>query len=68
MFVTFKVCPFLLEFVIDDCPSLRTPPPEICSKGFAAVLAYLRRLQAGSVSCKRTKLMMVGLGGAGKTR
>jgi hypothetical protein len=32
------------------------------------VYAYLRRLLTGSVECKRTKLMFVGLGGAGKTR
>ena len=50
------------------CPSLKTPPKEIVARGFSAVFGYLRRLQLGSVVCKRTKLMMVGLGGAGKTR
>ncbi|XP_064618850.1 uncharacterized protein LOC135482601 [Lineus longissimus] len=57
----------LERLAIDDCPSLKTPPPEICSKGFMALMGYLRRLVAGSVACKRTKLMIVGLGGAGKT-
>ncbi|XP_064619612.1 uncharacterized protein LOC135483043 [Lineus longissimus] len=52
---------------ISDCPSMRTPPREITSKGFFPVMAYLRRLTTGSVKCKRTKLMLVGLGGAGKT-
>ena len=50
------------------CPSLKTPPKEIVSRGFQAVYGYLHRLQMGSVECWRTKLMMVGLGGAGKTR
>lgn len=31
------------------------------------MLAYLRGLSAGCISCKRTKLMLVGLGEAGKT-
>ncbi|XP_064623321.1 uncharacterized protein LOC135485349 isoform X1 [Lineus longissimus] len=52
---------------LKGCPSLKTPPREIVSKGFKVTHAYLKRLQTGSVSCKRTKLMMVGLGGAGKT-
>lgn len=30
-------------------------------------MAFLQRLVSGSVPCKRTKLMLVGLGGAGKT-
>eukprot|EP00058_Branchiostoma_floridae_P020994 XP_002606484.1 hypothetical protein BRAFLDRAFT_126447 [Branchiostoma floridae] len=52
---------------ISNCPTLRTPPREIVSRGFSAVMAYLARLLSGSVECKRTKLMFVGLGGAGKT-
>lgn len=50
------------------CTSLKTPPKEIVRRGFSAVFGYLRRLKMGSVVCKRTKLMLVGLGGAGKTR
>lgn len=53
---------------MDECPLLRTPPKEIRVKGFSTTFAYLRRLMSGSIPCKRTKLMMVGLGGAGKTR
>lgn len=30
-------------------------------------MSYLKRLTTGSVTCKRTKLMLVGLGEAGKT-
>ncbi|XP_078679687.1 uncharacterized protein LOC144915298 isoform X2 [Branchiostoma floridae x Branchiostoma belcheri] len=52
---------------ISNCPTLRTPPREIVARGFSAVMAYLSRLLSGSVECKRTKLMFVGLGGAGKT-
>jgi hypothetical protein len=51
-----------------ECPILKTPPKEIRAQGFTASFAYLRRLLAGSVECKRTKLMLVGLGEAGKTR
>jgi len=50
------------------CPVLRTPPQEIIDQGMATVIAYLKRLSQGSVACLRTKLMFVGLGGAGKTR
>ena len=50
------------------CASLKTPPKEVARRGFVATMGYLRRLQMGSVECKRTKLMLVGLGGAGKTR
>jgi len=50
------------------CGSLKTPPKEIVRRGLTATMGYLRRLLMGSVECKRTKLMMVGLGGAGKTR
>ncbi|XP_077989757.1 uncharacterized protein LOC144444214 [Glandiceps talaboti] len=52
---------------LGHCPLLRTPPKEIVARGFQAIHAYLKRLLSGSVECKRTKLMMVGLGGAGKT-
>ncbi|XP_070533769.1 uncharacterized protein [Ptychodera flava] len=52
---------------LGHCPNLRTPPREIIGRGFGPTYAYLKRLLSGSVECKRTKLMMVGLGGAGKT-
>ncbi|CAH1774243.1 unnamed protein product [Owenia fusiformis] len=52
---------------IDDCISLKTPPLEIVTQGNAQVVNYLKRLKLGSVECYRTKLMLVGLGGAGKT-
>jgi len=50
------------------CAFLKTPPKEIVRHGFVATMGFLHRLQMGSVECKRTKLMLVGLGGAGKTR
>ena len=53
---------------LENCPKLRTPPPEIVSQGKRVVIAYLKRLSQGSVACYRTKLMFVGVGGAGKTR
>ena len=56
------------EMSLRGCTSLKTPPKEIVRRGFVATMGYLRRLQMGSVECKRTKLMLVGLGGAGKTR
>lgn len=56
------------ELNLHDCLLLKTPPKEIVRRGFSAVYGYLRRLLMGSSPCKRTKLMMVGLGGAGKTR
>jgi GTPase SAR1 family protein len=46
---------------------LKTPPIEIQRRGVNSVLAYLSRLTKGQVKCKRTKLMLQGLGGAGKT-
>ncbi|XP_071087235.1 uncharacterized protein [Haliotis cracherodii] len=49
------------------CPALRTPPNEVVSRGFESVKAYLKRLAGGFTACRRTKLMLVGLGGAGKT-
>ncbi|XP_069138297.1 uncharacterized protein [Argopecten irradians] len=59
-------CP-LTELNLDDCPVLKTPPKEIRDHGFRMTYAYLKRLLTGSTDCKRTKLMLVGLGGAGKT-
>ncbi|KAK6965188.1 leucine-rich repeat serine/threonine-protein kinase 1 [Biomphalaria glabrata] len=50
-----------------ECIHLKTPPKEVVRRGFSAVFGYLKRLLQGYVSCKRTKLMTVGLGGAGKT-
>lgn len=55
------------ELDLTGCVSLRTPPVEIQKRGVGAVLAYLKRLLTGSVACNRTKLMLCGLGGAGKT-
>jgi len=57
-----------IELELDDCPLLKTPPREIRDKGVHSVMAYLRRLMSGAELSKRTKLMLVGLGGAGKTR
>ena len=53
---------------LTSCPSLRTPPNEVVSRGVESVKAYLKRLAGGFTECRRTKLMFVGLGGAGKTR
>lgn len=55
------------ELSLSNCLSLKTPPPEIVRRGKTSVMAYLKRLSTGSVTCKRTKLMLVGLGEAGKT-
>ena len=57
----------LNKIELRNCFSLKTPPPEICARGSVAILAYLKRLSTGSVQYKRTKLMLVGLGEAGKT-
>ena len=51
----------LNELAINNCPSLKTPPPEIQKRGHKAIMSYLKGLIAGSVACKRTKLMLVGL-------
>ena len=60
---------FLLIVInLQSCPMLRTPPNEVVSRGFESVKAYLKRLAGGFTECRRTKLMVVGLGGAGKTR
>lgn len=52
---------------LTNCLSLKTPPPEIVKRGAVSILSYLKRLSTGKVLCKRTKLMLVGLGEAGKT-
>ena len=57
----------LTELDLTGCISLKTPPIEIQRRGVNSVLAYLARLTKGQVKCKRTKLMLQGLGGAGKT-
>ncbi|XP_060065175.1 uncharacterized protein LOC132545509 [Ylistrum balloti] len=59
--------PNLKSIRLTSCPSLRTPPNEVVSRGFESVRAYLKRLAGGFTECRRTKLMFVGLGGAGKT-
>jgi len=53
---------------LNNCPSLRTPPKEILDQGMKTVIAYLKRLSQGSKAVYQTKLMVVGLGGVGKTR
>jgi len=58
---------YLKEMPLRGCQLLKTPPKEIVRRGFSAIFGYLKRLQMGAVECKRTKLMLVGLGGAGKT-
>lgn len=47
---------------------LINPPPEVVRQGMESIIAHLRRTLAGYVECRRTKLMMVGVGGAGKTK
>ncbi|XP_070196653.1 uncharacterized protein [Littorina saxatilis] len=59
--------PSLKTIRLLSCPSLRTPPNEVVSRGVESVKAYLKRLAGGFTECRRTKLMFVGLGGAGKT-
>ena len=58
----------ITEIQLVNSFAIKTPPQEIIVKGFQAIHAYLKRLETGSVQCKRTKLLLVGLGGAGKTR
>lgn len=66
--VSFKLGNLPIEQIsLQNCLSLKTPPPEIVRRGYRSVVAYLKRLTTGSVTCKRTKLMLVGLGEAGKT-
>ncbi|XP_052783651.1 uncharacterized protein LOC128219737 isoform X2 [Mya arenaria] len=57
----------LKKLELDDCPMLKTPPREIRDKGVHSIMGYLKSLMSGDVLSKRTKLMLVGLGGAGKT-
>ncbi|CAF3553209.1 unnamed protein product [Rotaria sordida] len=57
----------LRELNLTGCVSLKTPPIEITRRGHTQTMAFLQRLISGSTPCKRTKLMLVGLGGAGKT-
>ena len=57
----------LRELNLTGCASLKTPPIEITRRGHTQTMAFLQRLGTGSTACKRTKLMLVGLGGAGKT-
>uniref|UniRef100_A0A914X924 non-specific serine/threonine protein kinase n=1 Tax=Plectus sambesii TaxID=2011161 RepID=A0A914X924_9BILA len=59
-------CP-LKTLQLAGCVSLNTPPQEVVKRGSDNAISYLRRLLRGFQECKRTKLMMVGLGGAGKT-
>ena len=64
----YHLCSFFYsELSLEDCPKLHTPPYEVVAQGQRACIAYLERLSQGSVACYRTKLMFVGLGGAGKT-
>ncbi len=44
---------------LENCFSLKTPPPEIVKRGMSSALSYLKRLCSGSVLCKKTKLMFV---------
>lgn len=60
-------CGFL-AVTLDGCISLRNPPPEVVRRGVESIIGFLRRTLAGAVECRRTKLMIVGLGGAGKTK
>ena len=64
----FLVLLFVTVIHLSECTLLKTPPKEIVARGFVAVMGYLKRLRLGASPCKRTKLMLVGLGGAGKTR
>lgn len=66
--ISSKICYLpLAEINIEECPSLRTPPLQIISNGLPSLKHFMERLEEGSVECKRTKLMLVGLGGSGKT-
>ncbi|CAD5126525.1 DgyrCDS14632 [Dimorphilus gyrociliatus] len=57
----------LNQILFYNCPSLRTPPKVMARSSAKYIKNYMRALSKGFVSCKRTKLMLVGLGGAGKT-
>ena len=66
-FPFFHVC-IVPVLNLTNCPVLRTPPKEIREQGMKTVIAYLKRLSQGSQAVYQTKLMVVGLGGVGKTR
>lgn len=70
MFLYFIVymCSYVLAIPLSGCISLTNPPPEVVRRGTEYIIGFLRRSLAGTVQCRRTKLMMVGLGGAGKTK
>ena len=57
-------CP-ITNISLSNCDSIKTPPLEIVKRGTKSIISYLKRLASGSVECKRTKLMLVGLGEAG---
>lgn len=57
----------LKKLDLTNCLSLVTPPPEIVNRGIKSILTYLNRMLSGYLELKRTKLMLVGLGQAGKT-
>ncbi|CAD5120942.1 DgyrCDS9494 [Dimorphilus gyrociliatus] len=66
--VSAEICHLPIEILrLKNCPALKTPPREIVVKGLKFIQGYMRRLLQGSTQCRRTKLMLVGLGGAGKT-
>lgn len=44
---------------LNNCLSLKTPPPEIVKRGTLSILSFLKRLMSGSVLFKKTKLMLV---------
>jgi leucine-rich repeat kinase 2 len=52
----------LIKIGLANCLSLKTPPVEISRRGTQSILSYMKHLSSGSVQCKRTKLMLVGLG------
>ena len=65
--ISYKLteCP-ITNISLLNCESLKTPPTEIVRRGKKAIMSYLKRLSSGSVECKQTKLMLVGLGEAGE--
>ncbi|CAD5126558.1 DgyrCDS14654 [Dimorphilus gyrociliatus] len=66
--ISAEICHLPLKNLkINDCPALKTPPREIVKKGLNDTMGYMKRLSQGSTQCRRSKLMLVGLGGAGKT-
>ncbi len=52
---------------IEDNPDLRFPPPEVTSQGGRAILRYLKAHSTGKIELWRSKLLILGEGGAGKT-